>query len=159
MNYFRDCKTQEEVKAEFKRLAKINHPDKGGSVEVMQMINSEYTKAIKRVLSGSKFTESEIIEEILNAENYKKAVESVIHLDGLIVELCGSWLWVSGLTFKYKSVFKENGFYWAGAKKMWYFRGVEHKSKNTKKLSMEDVRRLHGSQMLNGSAFKAQYIN
>jgi hypothetical protein len=158
MNYFRECKTKEEVKAEFKRLAKLNHPDKGGNVETMQMINALYSEAIKRVLSGSGFTAQEVEAEILNAENYKKAIDSIINCEGLIIELCGSWLWVSGKTFAYKAELKQGGFFWASKKCMWYFRGSEQKSSNTKTLSIDKIRSKHGSKELTGS-YKANYLN
>ena len=40
MNYFTHCKTLDELKAEYRRLAKQNHPDLGGSTEEMQRINA-----------------------------------------------------------------------------------------------------------------------
>lgn len=42
MTYFDHCKTIEEIKLEYKRLASIHHPDKGGTLEIMQEINVEY---------------------------------------------------------------------------------------------------------------------
>lgn len=42
MKYFAQCKNLEELKAEFRRLAMIHHPDRGGDVEVMKAINNEY---------------------------------------------------------------------------------------------------------------------
>ncbi len=44
--YFDRCKTVEEVKDKFKRLAKLVHPDHGGDVALMQEINTEYDKAL-----------------------------------------------------------------------------------------------------------------
>lgn len=42
MKYFVNCKSLEELKKEFRRLAMIHHPDRGGDVEVMKAINNEY---------------------------------------------------------------------------------------------------------------------
>lgn len=42
MKYFTNCENLEELKAEFRRLAMIHHPDRGGDVEVMKAINNEY---------------------------------------------------------------------------------------------------------------------
>lgn len=42
MTYFDHCQTIEEIKVEYKRLASIHHPDKGGKLEIMQEINIEY---------------------------------------------------------------------------------------------------------------------
>ena len=45
MKYFANCKNLEELKKEFRRLAMIHHPDRGGDVEVMKAINNEYDAA------------------------------------------------------------------------------------------------------------------
>ena len=42
MKYFAQCKNLEELKKEFRRLAMIHHPDRGGDVEAMKAINNEY---------------------------------------------------------------------------------------------------------------------
>ncbi len=42
MKYFANCKSLEELKKEFRRLAMIHHPDRGGDVEMMKAINNEY---------------------------------------------------------------------------------------------------------------------
>ena len=45
MKYFAQCKNLEELKKEFRRLAMIHHPDRGGDVETMKEINNEYDSA------------------------------------------------------------------------------------------------------------------
>lgn len=40
--YFKNVKSFEDLKEQFKKLARENHPDVGGKVEVMQEINCEY---------------------------------------------------------------------------------------------------------------------
>lgn len=42
MKYFNNCKTLEELKKEFRRLAMLHHPDRGGDAETMKQINAEY---------------------------------------------------------------------------------------------------------------------
>ena len=43
MTYFSEIQSKEELKKVYRRLSLINHPDKGGAIEVMQNINNEYT--------------------------------------------------------------------------------------------------------------------
>lgn len=45
MKYFVNCKTLDELKREYRRLAMIYHPDVGGDVETMQAINAEFEAA------------------------------------------------------------------------------------------------------------------
>ena len=42
MKYFAQCKNLEELKKEFRRLAMLHHPDRGGDQETMKAINNEY---------------------------------------------------------------------------------------------------------------------
>lgn len=42
MTYFKNIKSLEDLKEQFKKLARINHPDAGGDGEVMKSINAEY---------------------------------------------------------------------------------------------------------------------
>jgi len=44
---FSDCKTPEEAKKKFRKLAKLYHPDKGGSNEKMAELKKEYESACK----------------------------------------------------------------------------------------------------------------
>lgn len=43
MGYFKNVKSFEDLKAQFRALAISNHPDVGGSLEVMKEINVEYS--------------------------------------------------------------------------------------------------------------------
>ena len=42
MTYFKNITTLEELRKEYKRLVKINHPDNGGSADNIKIINVEY---------------------------------------------------------------------------------------------------------------------
>lgn len=42
MTYFNNINNLDELKAAYRRLAMKNHPDHGGSVEIMQQINAEH---------------------------------------------------------------------------------------------------------------------
>lgn len=43
-NIFAACKTLDELKREYKRLAKLHHPDVGGDTATMQQINAEFDR-------------------------------------------------------------------------------------------------------------------
>lgn len=42
MKYFKNVKNVEDLKKTYKKLARENHPDMGGNIEVMQAINAEF---------------------------------------------------------------------------------------------------------------------
>ena len=139
MNYFSNITTIEDLRKEYKRLAILNHPDKGGKLEDMQNINAQYDLAFKS-LSNANISN----EDILNETEYRQAMEKVASLQGIEIDLVGSWIWVYGNTYPVKSEIKEAGFIWANQKKKWYFRSEENKVKNTKKLSYEEITAKYG---------------
>lgn len=47
MKYFKNIKSLEDLKSQYKGLLKINHPDNGGEVEKMQEINVQYDALFK----------------------------------------------------------------------------------------------------------------
>ena len=47
MDFFKNCHTVEEIKAGYKRLARLHHPDLGGDLETMKALNNAYEKALK----------------------------------------------------------------------------------------------------------------
>ena len=42
MKYFKNVESFKNLKEQYKKLIKVNHPDAGGNNETMQEINSEY---------------------------------------------------------------------------------------------------------------------
>ena len=42
MKYFTNIKTLDDLKKEYRRLVMLNHPDRGGDLETMKIINLQY---------------------------------------------------------------------------------------------------------------------
>ncbi len=150
IHYFKDCKTIEEVKNLYKKLAKEHHPDKGGSLENMQALNTEYSYVCLLIARDGGLNEQETETTILNAEAYKKAVDAIITCEGLIIELIGTWIWVSGETKIHKEALKAGGFSWNRTKEKWFFRTGQFKSYNRKSMAMDDIRNKYGSETIKG---------
>lgn len=158
LKYFRGCNSLQELKKEYKKLLKINHPDNGGDLVTMQEINAEYAK-LEKVLPDIELDESQTEEtrqqstSSFTDENISAVLRAVMNrlsaIPGIEVEICGSWIWVSGNTFPIKDTLKEIGLKFSGKKKMWYFR-EEKDSKNTffrkkKEMDMSHIRMKYGS--------------
>ena len=75
----------------------------------------------------------------------REVLQKVIHFENIIIELCGSWIWISGNTYQYKEELKEIGFKWASQKKQWYWHSEAFRKKGKKTLSMDDIRSYYGS--------------
>lgn len=69
MEYFVNCKNLEELKKEFRRLAMIHHPDRGGDVETMKEINNEYD-AVFPVLKAATAAQSTETAQSTRSEFY-----------------------------------------------------------------------------------------
>lgn len=148
MTYFNQCKTVDEVKAMYKQLAKQHHPDLGGSTETMQAINSEYAYATAKILAGEDLTAEEVNEQINLSEEYRQVIEKIINLPGVIIEVVGLWIWVTGNTFPVRKQLKEAGLFFASKKVAWYYRSEEYKTKGGKK-SLDEIREKYGSEKVN----------
>ena len=152
MQYFQNVKTLEDLKKQYRRLAMKFHPDMGGSTEIMQQINAEHDRLFEALKEKHNATADEYHKTTETPEEFRAVIEFLIKLHGIVAELCGSWVWVSGDTKPHKEQLKTAGFHWSQNKKQWYWHheepGRKWRRENT---SMTDIRRKYGSQIFNGS--------
>lgn len=150
--------TLDVLKKEFRVLAFKFHPDRGGNIEDMQQLNNEYSYLSEKLSAAAKdfndninpdgpFTRYKDTETTEQAQEYKDIIEKLINCIGLEIEICGTWIWVSGDSKPHKDLLKELGFKWANVKKMWSF-GVR-KGKSHKTWDMEKIRDNYGSTKFN----------
>jgi hypothetical protein len=151
MIYFKNCASLDEVKALYKKLAKDNHPDRGGDTATMQAINSEYAYACARIIKGASLSDEETEDAIRMSEEYRVAIEQIINLPGILIEVVGHWIWVTGNTKPVKEELKVAHFFFASKKVAWYFRADEYKSGRSK-MSLDEIRRKYGSEIVNPKA-------
>ncbi|TSE07407.1 J domain-containing protein [Aquimarina algiphila] len=127
------------VKKAFREASKKYHPDVNpAGEELMKMINEAYE--VLKDYSGESKDEQSNYSDLLS-----EALNAIIHLDDLMIEICGAWIWITGNTKVHKTVLKEAGFYWASKKKAWYFRPEAYRSKHKGSKSMDHIRTKYGS--------------
>ncbi len=154
MQFFNDCHTLDEVKAEYKRLAKMHHPDKGGDTATMQTINREFAFISAKLAKEKGGTTEETEREIRFSEEYRKVIEQLINLEGITIELVGFWIWVTGETRAVKSELKAAGLFFASKKQAWYYRAEEYKVRRGGKLSFDEIKNKYGSTTINSTQQK-----
>lgn len=126
------------VKAAYRRAAMKYHPDRNpAGLMMMQAINAAYD--VLREYEGVA-NEANGYDEMLS-----DAINAVASCPGIIIEVCGNWVWLSGDTKTHKEIIKEAGFKWAPKKVMWYFRPEEWRSSNRNNTSMDEIRESYGS--------------
>ena len=148
MQYFNGCNTIDEVKKLYKRLAMENHPDRGGNTATMQAINTEYAFACAKLAKGAGLSDDEADAEIRLSEEYRQVIEKIITLPGIVIEIVGNWIWVTGNTRPVKDRLKDAGFYFASKKAAWYYRNEAFKTRG-KSASLEEIRAKYGSEKIN----------
>lgn len=154
MTYFKNVETLEELRKQYKELLKKFHPDNpNGSTEATQAINAEYDKLFKvlkdkhesKTADGDKATYDNMKYDFSEDEALREILQKIIGFSDITIELCGSWIWLSGNTYQYKAELKEIGFKWASKKKQWYWHSEAFRKKGKKALSMDEIRNYYGS--------------
>lgn len=151
--YFENCKTLDQLKAAYKQLALKFHPDMGGDVRTMQNINLEYEARFERLKIAYNTAQADQGKPQTNEtpEEFTAIIDKLVKMQGIEIELCGSWLWLGGNTYNHKDALKDAGCKWSRSKHKWYWR---HESDGARwsrgHFTMGQIRQKYGSQILAG---------
>jgi hypothetical protein len=144
--------TQEEIKTAYRQRANRYHPDKVAESEKEKC--TEIMKAINAAYVFLKGLDKDITVNVETSTfyNYCEELETVLDalyaLHGLLVEVCGNWIWITGETRQHAAALGKKGLgcFYASKKQAWYYRPEEHKSSNRgQAFSMDDIRYKYGS--------------
>lgn len=137
------------IKKAYRKAAAKYHPDRGGSLEMMKAVNDAYD-ALKGFAGRSESEANESNDTYPDELN--DALNVVISLDDVFVEVCGLWIWVTGDTRTHKDALKAAGYKWAKKKVAWYFRPADYKSSGRSGgWDLERIRETHGSRSYKAS--------
>jgi len=139
--------TPDIVKMAYRQACKKYHPDiNPAGEEMMKVVNAAFA-VLKDHTGQIKQEQSEY------GEQFNTALNSIIALHGLVVEICGVWIWVTGDTKTHKESLKQAGFKWAHKKKAWHFRPENHRSFSRGQTSLDEIRAKYGSKKPSGQGF------
>lgn len=148
-DYFRNCFSEDQIKARYRELCKLHHPDLGGNVEIMQAVNMAYEERLRGEFR--KEYDNETVEDFVDLEREVAAkIAEIIGLQGIIIELVGRWIWVTGDTWNAKSALKAAKFFWASKKRAWYWHKPEDTCSSRAKKTLEEIKQKYGSRELRG---------
>lgn len=103
-------------------------------------------KWFNRPADGKTYTAQEETHETPN--EFREIIERLITLDGIQIELCGSWLWITGNTLLHKDVLKELRFRWSKSKRAWYYHSDGYRKHTGRSYTLDEIRDLHGSETI-----------
>lgn len=152
LKWFKDCKTIESVKRTYRKLCREYHPDLCGAetVEAMKQINAEYERAfncfknVHETAEDSTKTYTSSTDSTETAAEFMEIINSLIHCEGVEIDLVGRWIWVTGKTYPYKDIIKGLGFRYASKKKAWYWHSPEDSCRSRKGLSLDEIKNKYG---------------
>lgn len=138
--------TIDDLKKQYYRLAKIHHPDTGGTNDGFRDMNDEYERLQNIILTQGGFTGAERTNEQNISEIYRDIINTIITIPNITIELIGSWIWIGGNTYPVKDQIKAAGFKFHSKKVMWFWHPGEYRRFNGEEMSIEEIRSKYGSQ-------------
>lgn len=152
MKWFNNPKTLEELKKQYKKLAMKHRPDVGGNENDMKEVNAEYDKLfetlknVRQNSEGKTYTTKTETKETPN--EFKDIISKLIKLSGIKIEICGTWIWITGNTYSHKKVLKELRFRFSRSKTAWYYHTEDYKKTSNKTFTLDQIRELYGSETI-----------
>lgn len=137
--------TMDELKTAYRKACLSNHPDHGGDLEAMKLVNAAYDflKVHKWTMDDmAPASDDSILDCILERWS------SIKHWPNITGEVCGTWIWVTGQTWRYKKQLKSFGFRWSQNKSSWYWHPAGYKKRSRRSWGLEDIRDKFGSSTL-----------
>lgn len=153
IQYIKNVTTLEELKKKYKKLAFEHHPDRGGDEEIMKIINNEYDDLFEELKNTHKNKDGEFYTKDTEEtpEEWRQLIHQLLGLKmiGVLIEVIGSFIWISGNTKPYKDQLKELGLRWSNKKSAWYKSPEGYRRYGKKNFDMNSIRNMYGSQRVN----------
>ena len=153
-DFFINCKNSGEVRDRYDELSRVFNPtDSKEPNEMMNTINAEYDMLMivfRDAMLDEAMTEKvkEKVKEKLTVSEKIKELQEKIDPSGLHLEICGTWLWITGKTYQVKDTLKELGFRYSSNKLSWYYRQEDDRSPNQEPIPLEMIREKYGTSVV-----------
>jgi len=160
LKFFENVTTLTELRKEYRRLAFIYHPDKGGDTVLMQILNDSYVRLSEKLIKeNEEFSEGRKEYEMQVSEEIRQMLDRIMFLKGVDIEVIGGWIWITGNTFAIRTTLKSLGFMFSHPKTAWYWHKGEYRKKNGKIQSMDEMRGFWGSQKIENQPETSNQLN
>ena len=153
-------KNPTEVKTIYLKLVKLYHPDHNvtDTTVIMSQINNFFEECLQN-LSGATLINNSTKQTYTYqphsqaAQQFQDILLKLFKFPNIAIELCGSWLWITGDTFSYRKELKSIGCRYSGKKRAWSWHVGSYRKRNKKTFTLPGIRELYGSECLSCAAF------
>jgi len=135
--------TLDDLKNAYRQACKKYHPDLNPhGLELMKVVNIAY-EFLKEHFG--KWSCDQQTDDTSLTDKMQAVFNDIKHFVNVKTEVCGSWLWLSGETWRYKKELKTLGLKWASKKQMWYWNDGTYRKRTKRVFDMNEIRARYGS--------------
>jgi len=111
MNYFKNVTSLNDLKKEYRKLAKQYHPDcnSTNTNQTMKDINRQYKLLFEQLKHTKKNTTDNENNQYENVHTFMNIINELIKYENMNIDIVSSWLWIDGNTYEIKDKSKETG--------------------------------------------------
>ena len=152
MNYFNDCKTLEEAKTIYHRLALKLHPDQGGSAEDFKTLKNEYDAFLigtwNTAFNAYAKSKSKGYTPKADVSAFEAILKEAVNLanDMYLVQIIGYWIYVFN-GYQIKDDLKALGFWYSGGHKAWVYSGMKKLNHSTR-MGLDKIKNTYGCETI-----------
>lgn len=149
--------TVAEIANRWKNLCKKHHPDMGGHVEMMALINDARDTLLHWLKEKPEAVYNTAAADYSVMDLFQDILDKIGHLPGITIEATGSWLWIKTMDKTHKETLKAAGCKWSRKKSLWYWRPAGQKARKYRKKEwgIDKIRSTWGSQVINPTEHNA----
>jgi flavorubredoxin len=140
MEYFNSPETLVELKKQYRELAQQHTGE-------IQAINAEYErlfpelKDVRQTVDGKTYSK----ENNETANQFIELMNEMMPMEGIVIEIIGCFVWVTGNTKPYKENLKGLKFRWHSTKTAWYLKPDDYRKRSRKEYGMDEIRAMYGT--------------
>lgn len=109
--------TEKDIKAAYRKAALKYHPDRNPlGAELMKAVNAAFDFLMANIDKINQFQSTDENARYNYGEDLEKVLNTLSGLTGIVYEVIGNWVWISGETITHKETLKEIGCKWAAKK-------------------------------------------
>lgn len=105
--------TEKDIKAAYRKAALKYHPDRNPlGAELMKAVNAAFDVLMANIDKINQFQSTDEHARYNYGDDLEKVLNVLSGLSGLVFEVIGNWVWISGETITHKETLKEIGCKW-----------------------------------------------